>query len=47
MEKARRILLEEAGRQFDPNMVQAFVHCLDTGRIKPVDGEFSGRMNVC
>ena len=47
MEKARRILLEEAGRQFDPNMVQAFVHCLDTGRIKPVDGEFSGRVNVC
>ncbi|MDY5775184.1 MAG: diguanylate cyclase [Lachnospiraceae bacterium] len=46
-EKARKILLEEAGKQFDPDMVQAFVHCLDTGRIKQVDGEFSGNRNAC
>ena len=44
--KARNILLEEAGKQFDPDMVQAFVECLDIGRIKPVDGEFCGNKMV-
>lgn len=43
MEKARQILLEEAGTQFDPNLVPVFVECLDTGRIKIVEGEYSGR----
>lgn len=42
LEKARRILLEEAGRQFDPEMVQVFVRCLDLGQIKIVNGEYSG-----
>lgn len=39
VERAREILLEEAGRQFDPQMVQVFVKCLDEGRIKLVGSE--------
>ena len=46
LEMARKILLDGAGSQFDPEMVQAFVRCLDTGRIKLVHGEFSGEANV-
>ena len=46
LEKARKILLDGAGTQFDPQMVQAFVQCLDTGKIKLLHGEFSGEANV-
>lgn len=42
VEKAKRILQEEAGKQFDPAMAAAFIKCLDEGRIKLVNGEFSG-----
>lgn len=45
-EMAREILLQEAGRQFDPELVQAFVRCLDEGRIKLVHGEFSGDYQI-
>ncbi|MDD3796563.1 MAG: diguanylate cyclase [Lachnospiraceae bacterium] len=34
LERARNILLEEAGRQFDPEMVTVFVGLLDTGEVK-------------
>ena len=34
--RAKEILLEEAGRQFDPQMVQVFVKCLNEGKIRPV-----------
>ena len=36
-------LLDGAGTQFDPEMVQVFVKCLRTGRIKIVESEFSGK----
>lgn len=35
-------LMDGAGTQFDPEMVHTFVQCLDTGRIKLVDSEYSG-----
>ena len=35
-------LLEEAGKQFDPELVRVFVKCLQNGKIKLVDSEFSG-----
>ena len=44
VETAKEILLEKAGTQFDPEMAQAFVQCLNIGRIKLVHGEFSGEM---
>ena len=47
LEMARKILLDGAGTQFDPEMVQAFVKCLDTGKIKLVHGEFSGEASAC
>ena len=39
VERAREILLEEAGKQFDPQMVQVFVKCLDEGKIRLVGEE--------
>lgn len=36
-------LLDGAGTQFDPELVQIFVECLRNGRIKLVDSEFSGK----
>lgn len=42
VEAARKILLKEAGHQFDPGLVHTFVRCLDEGRIELVHGEFSG-----
>ena len=35
-------LLNGAGTQFDPELVPVFVECLQSGRIKLVDSEFSG-----
>ena len=31
--------MEEAGRQFDPHMVQVFVKCLDEGTIRLIKSE--------
>lgn len=43
VERAKNILREEAGRQFDPNLAEAFIRCLDEGVIKLVTGEYSGK----
>ena len=41
VEEAKRRLLAGAGTQFDPNIVQSFVHCLESGKIKLIDTEYS------
>ncbi len=41
LEVAIQILLDGAGTQFDPELVPAFVECLQSGRMKLVDSEFS------
>lgn len=41
LELARQNLLDGAGTQFDPYMVRVFVQCLDDGRIKMVENEYS------
>ena len=41
VEEAREILLEEAGRQFDPHMVQVFIRCLDEGKIRLVGSDMT------
>lgn len=46
VDMAKKILLDCAGTQFDPEMARAFIKCLDTGRIKLVHGEFSGETNA-
>ena len=40
LERAKRILQEEAGKQFDPAMVKVFVQCLEDGRISQIQGEY-------
>lgn len=42
LERAKDILVEESGRQFDPEMARVFVDCLNDGRIHLVEGEYSG-----
>ena len=42
LELAVQNLLNGAGTQFDPELVPVFVECLQNGRIKLVDSEFSG-----
>lgn len=46
LDMARKMLLDGGGSQFDPDMVQAFVKCLDAGKIKLVHGEFSGEASA-
>ena len=41
-ELAVQNLLDGAGTQFDPAMVPVFVECLQSGKIKLVESEFSG-----
>ena len=41
VEVAKERLLAGAGTQFDPEMVQDFVKCLNTGIIKLIDSEYS------
>lgn len=41
VEEAKKRLLEGAGTQFDPHLVWDFVACLDSGKIKLVDTEYS------
>lgn len=43
LEKARQILLDCAGTQFDPDIARVFVECLDSGKIKIVESEYSGK----
>ena len=40
LERAKKILQEEAGKQFDPSMVKVFVQCLEDGRISQIQGEY-------
>ena len=39
IEVAREKLLQDAGRQFDPDLVYKFVECLDNGSITLVKAE--------
>ena len=43
LELAVQNLLDGAGTQFDPELVPVFVECLQSGRIKLVESEFSGK----
>ena len=36
---AKEKLLQDAGKQFDPNLVEKFVQCLDNGTISLVKAE--------
>ena len=39
IEVAREKLLQDAGKQFDPELVRKFVECLDNGTINLVKAE--------
>lgn len=39
VEQALRIMREEEGRQFDPDMARVFEECIESGRIKVLSGE--------
>ncbi len=41
LDVARKNLLDEAGAQFDPQLVQTFVECLDEGKIHVISNEYS------
>lgn len=41
---AREKLLQDAGKQFDPNLVAKFVECLDNGTISLVKAETDENM---
>lgn len=43
LERAKQIIREESGRQFDPRIADVFVDCLENGRIRLVEGEYSGQ----
>lgn len=44
VDEAKKRLIEGAGTQFDPHLVWDFVACLDSGRIKLVDTEYSKKI---